>query len=148
MFRTSVAMEKTDISNSGKLVYSPKEIHYTKAEKIPNYQPALPLCVTLAGYHRLNHITCCKKTNRYADQYIEKEDENLKPRFKVYTWNGTLRNEMYTLIALLLLMGVVCKPRLHLYWSRDEIYHQVIARDRFFLMIKFFHLANRPYKIR
>ena len=60
MFRTNVAMEKIDISNSGKLIYSPKEIHYTRRRKyLPNYQPALPLCVTFGrisqtkSYHML-----------------------------------------------------------------------------------------------
>ena len=157
--------KKNDISNSENIIYTPKEIHYTKAEKILAKLPASPTPLCYFRQYITDEIIshAVTETNRYADQYIKKECENLKPRSNVHTWNGTSRNEMYTLIALLVLMGVVYKPRLHLYWSRDEIYytplfHQVMARDRFFLMIKFFHLANnektdliksdRLYKIR
>ena len=41
-----------------------KFITQRQRKYLPNYQPALPLCVTLAGYHRLNHITCCKRNKQ------------------------------------------------------------------------------------
>ena len=44
-------------------------------------------------------------------------------------------------------MGVVHKPRLPMYWSTDSIlatpiFNQVMRRDRFLLLVRFFHIAD------
>lgn len=44
-------------------------------------------------------------------------------------------------------MGLVRLPKIHLYWSRNEEYHQtfpstVIPRNRFELLLRFIHFSN------
>ena len=53
--------------------------------------------------------------------------------------------EMLTLLAVLILMGIIHKPRLTMFWSKDNILdppilNQVIRRDRF-LLLRFLHFA-------
>ena len=54
---------------------------------------------------------------------------------------------MLTFLGLLMLMGIVYKPRLTMYWSRDNImatpiFNQVMRRDRFLLLLRFLHFAD------
>ena len=54
---------------------------------------------------------------------------------------------MLTLLALMVLMGIVHKPRLTMYWSKDNImatpiFNQVMRRDRFLLLLRFLHFAD------
>ena len=46
-----------------------------------------------------------------------------------------------------MLMGIVYKPTIHMYWSIDEIYStpifsDVMSRNRFTLIIKFLHFND------
>ena len=52
------------------------------------------------------------QTNLYATQFFDKEKDNLKPHSRVHEWKPTDRAEMLTLLAILILMGIVHKPRL------------------------------------
>ena len=93
----------------------------------------------------LDHIVT--ETNHYAQQYIAANWTTLKQYSRVTDWQDTTRNEMKTFLGILLLMGVVFKPRVSLYWSTDEIFltpifGQVMVRDRFVLLLKFFHFAD------
>ena len=104
------------------------------------------------------------ETNRYAQQYIAANVNNLKPYSQVRNWKDTDINEMYTFLGIVFLMGIVHKPRMSMYWSSDDVYStpifaQLISRDRFLLILRFFHLCNneavvatnppdRLYKIR
>ena len=71
---------------------------------------------------------------------------------------------MLTLLALLILMGIIHKPRLTMYWSKDSIlatpiFNQIMRRDRF-LLLGFLPFADKtqynpadpdrdkPYKLR
>ena len=54
---------------------------------------------------------------------------------------------MLTFLAILILMGIVHKPRLPMYWSTDSIlatpiFSQVMRRDRFLLLFRFLHFAD------
>ena len=97
----------------------------------------------------IDHLV--NQTNMYAAQYIEKEGNNLGPNSNVHDWVPTNRPEMTTLLGVLLLMRVVHKPRMTMYWSADNllatpIFNQVMRRDRFLLLIKLLHFAdNRNY---
>ena len=53
---------------------------------------------------------------------------------------------MLTLLAALILMGIIHKPRLTMYWSKDsilatQIFNQVMRRDRF-LLLRLLHFAE------
>ena len=79
------------------------------------------------------------QTNLYARQYLEKEKDNLKPNSTAHQWKPTERAEMLTFLGLLMLMGIVHKARLTMYWSRDNImaapiFNQITRRDRFLLL--------------
>jgi hypothetical protein len=87
------------------------------------------------------------ETNRYADQYIQENMDTLRPHSTARKWQPTNSDEIMTFLGLLLLMGVVYKPRLPMYWSTNELYHtaifsQVMSRDRCMLLLKFLHFAN------
>ena len=56
---------------------------------------------------------------------------------------------MLTFLAILILMGIVHKPRLPMYWSIDSIlatpiFNQVMRRDRFLLLVRFSTLLTTP----
>ncbi|XP_064644697.1 piggyBac transposable element-derived protein 4-like [Lineus longissimus] len=73
--------------------------------------------------------------------------DQLKDNSRAKAWKPTTPEEMNTFLGLILLMGVVLKPRIHMYWATDElvstpIFSQAMTRDRFQLILKFFHFAN------
>ena len=52
---------------------------------------------------------------------LKKEQENLRPHSLVHKWKPEDRAEMLTLLAVLILMGIIHKPRLTMYWSKNSI---------------------------
>ena len=105
------------------------------------------------------------ETNRFAHQYID-EHQNLPRYSRVHDWVDVDRQEMKKFLGLMLLMGIVHKPAISMYWSTDvlyqtPIYTEIMRRNRFQLILKFLHFndnskapatddANRDrlYKIR
>ena len=93
----------------------------------------------------IDHIVV--QTNLYAQQFIEQHQNNLRPHSLVHQWKATDRAEILTLLAVVILMGVVHKPRFAMYWSTDSlismsIFSQIISRDRFFILMKNLHFAD------
>ena len=87
------------------------------------------------------------ETNRYAEQYIQQEGDNLRRYSIIHQWVPTHKDEICALLGLLALMGIVYKPRIAMYWSNDELYNtpvfrNIMTRDRFLLLIKFLHFAD------
>ena len=86
------------------------------------------------------------ETNRYAEQYIRAHPE-LPPHSRVRAWQPVNRDEMKHFLGLTLLMGIVQKPRINLYWSTDPllsspIFSAVMSRDRYLLSLKFLHFND------
>ena len=86
-------------------------------------------------------------TNLYAQQCIEQHQNNLRPHSLVHQWTATDGAEILTLLAVVILMGVVHKPRFAMYWSIDSlistpVFSQIISRDRFLILMRFLHFAN------
>ena len=85
-----------------------------------------------------------KETNHYADQFIM-QNEN---RYSYLSqWHAVTNPEMKTFLGLLLVMGIVHKPKLDLYWSTDIYYStpilaQIMSRNRFLLLWKSLHFNN------
>ena len=56
-------------------------------------------------------------------------------------------NELQMFIGLVILMGIVHKPNVNSYWSRDELYNtpiisKVIPRDRFKVILRFLQFSD------
>ena len=60
----------------------------------------------------------CQETNKYADSLISHPTYTKKKELS--TWVDTIIGEIYTFIALVILMGLVVKKRIRDYWSTDE----------------------------
>jgi len=85
------------------------------------------------------------ETNRFADQFLAKSV--LKRKSRAHDWHPTTASEMKQFLGLVFLMGIVKKPRIEDYWSTDPtmatpIFNQTMKRDRFELMLKFWHYCN------
>ena len=89
----------------------------------------------------LTHVV--NETNHYAHQYLEGNAENIY----LSAWTDTDILEMEKFFGLVILMGIIHKPNLPMYWSTDSLYHtpifsKIMARDRFYLLQKFLHFSN------
>jgi len=61
-------------------------------------------------------------------------------------WHDTTTDEMRQFIGLVLLMGIIHKPVIEMYWSTDPLYvtplfSSVMQRNRFSMLLKFFAAA-------
>ena len=98
-------------------------------------------------------------TNRYAEQYIRRNI--IAPHLSVKDWHPTDNNEMLAFLGLCVMMGIVYKPRLKMYWSSDVIYKtnifsETMAPDGFLFSVAVAfsafcrqqHLASHKPKLR
>ena len=83
------------------------------------------------------------ETNRFTVQFFE--NQNLTS----YTseWVSVTIDELKVFIGLVMLMGIIHKPSINLYWATDALYHtsiffQVMNHNRFNLILKFLHFNN------
>ena len=84
------------------------------------------------------------ETNRYDEQYMADHDAHSS---YLRSWVPVTPNDIRQFIGMLVLMGVIYKPSVHMYWSTNEllstpIFPQIMACDRFYLILKFFHFNN------
>lgn len=80
------------------------------------------------------------ESNRYANDFIA--EGNLRRRSRANDWFPTNKKEMKEFLGLLFLMGIIHKPTIHMYWSKDPlfstpIFHAIMSRNRFQLLLKF-----------
>ena len=88
-----------------------------------------------------------EETNRYATQYLDKEGEGLPPSSRARQWVPVTVPEMKVFLSLSLLMGIIVKPEIDQYWSRNAllytpIFSSSISRDRWMLIMEFLHFAD------
>ena len=84
--------------------------------------------------------------NRYAEQFLAANiisGQNLC----LSSWETTTVPEMKTFIGVILLMGIIYKPQIPLYWSTDPLYNtpifsEIMNRNRFYLLLKLFHFND------
>lgn len=86
-----------------------------------------------------------RETNRYAEQHVQKE--KLAKRSKTLQWRPTTNEEMFRFLGIILEMGLVQMPEIDYYWSKSrlfgcEVIQNTMSRDRFELLLKFFHFSN------
>ena len=88
------------------------------------------------------------ETNWYASQFIaEREGNNGSDDSYAGTSEDTTIAEMKRFTELLILMGIVYKPTIPMYWSTRElhnrpIFSKVMPRTCFQLLLKFLHFNN------
>ena len=90
-------------------------------------------------------------TNRYAEMMMNDPDiqahMNTKQRSLFHLWRDTNRDEMWLYICICLLMGIIHKPSIHVYWSRQHIlstpiFSHLMRRDGFKQLRKMIHFAD------
>ena len=80
------------------------------------------------------------ETNRFAEQFFEKTQSTSYTNL----WEPVELAEIKIFLGLVMLMGIIHKPSLPMYWSKEEllstpIFSKVMRRDRFNLILKFLH---------
>lgn len=86
-----------------------------------------------------------EETNRFADQFIQGDID--PDNTCLAQWEPVTFLEIKKFIGVMLLMGIIYKPSLHMYWSTDidystQVFSQIMKRDRFFLILKFLHFHD------
>ena len=129
--------------------FTPTDIPFQGVEAINGILPENP---TALDYFKLYFTDTLielivTETNRYAQQFIEKERNSLKRYSIVHQWVPTTPDEISALLGILTLMRIIYKPRVAMYWSSDEllctpIFKSLMTRDRFLLLVKFLHFAD------
>ncbi|XP_051159196.1 piggyBac transposable element-derived protein 4-like [Leptopilina boulardi] len=91
----------------------------------------------------------CAMTNIYSDMKIEslRESDKLKSNSRFKSWKNLDPTELYTYYALTILMGIIRKPSLKMYWSTDPllttpVFAQYMSIRRFSLINTFLHYSD------
>ena len=85
------------------------------------------------------------ETNRYAEQTLR--GKVLSPRFRFRQWVDVTAVEMRAFLGLIVGMGLIIIENMAEYWSLHDLYKlpfiaSVMGKDRFFLILSFFHVAD------
>ena len=88
------------------------------------------------------------ETNLYANQFLENNGE-LPKYSRVHVWEkkAFCAGELLKFFGIILCMGLIRYPKLEDYWSTSWPFHtrtfsDVMSRDRFSVILKFFHLND------
>ncbi|XP_045778765.1 uncharacterized protein LOC123876503 [Maniola jurtina] len=148
--------EWVDISNTNAINFE----QYLQRSQI-NIPPNIQLNEPLDYYKLFVNKELIEKmvveTNKYAAEYISSHD--IKPKSRVKKWVPTTFEEMEKFMGVLMVMGITKLPQVNLYWSKKKCYRNeyianLISRDRFLLLLKFWHFSDnvdkgdKLYKIR
>ena len=87
------------------------------------------------------------ETNRYYEQQKAANPNKHKSK-----WNSVEKDEMKVFVGIIICMGIVKLPRLHMYWSTDVLIHQhavssIISCTYFLQIWRYFHLANNDHAL-
>ena len=90
-----------------------------------------------------------RETNRYAEQYFQTHEITSRSKFR--QWKPTTDQEMLKFLGIIIQMGLVQMPKLSHYWSSSQLYGSEIirnsmSRERFELLLKFWHFSNNDNK--
>ena len=88
-----------------------------------------------------------RETNKYAANFLT--NTQLKRRSLGHKWVAVTVTEMKAFISMILNMGLIRKPTIKSYWSTSSSqktpFPQVMSRDRFELILKFFHMVDSTH---
>ena len=87
-----------------------------------------------------------RETNTYAAQKIQARSF-IPLRSRMRDWKPVTKDEMYVVLALFMLMGIIQKPTLRSYFSKNcilatPIFGSIISMDRFESICNFMHFNN------
>ena len=91
----------------------------------------------------------CVETDLYYEKKLKifREAGKLKPQYRILKWKSLTPDELYTFIALIILVGIVKKPSYVMYWSTDPMmetpfFAKCIHLRRFQSILQFSHLVD------
>ena len=94
------------------------------------------------------------QTSLYAVQYFAKQP-TIKPRSRLHSWNKKLLTvpEFLRFFALIIVMGIVRFPKMEDHWAQKwpfgaHSFRKIMSRDRFAMILKFFHVNDSSKYIR
>ena len=126
--------------------YRPIKIPFTGVKDLREEMPLDAKPIKYFSKYFTDEVTdtICIETTRYADQYIKANAANLRPKSIVHDWKPTNWNEIKVFLGLCILMGIVSKPTVSMFWSKNSFYHTpifgpVMGRKRFQLLQRFLH---------
>ena len=122
-------------------IFSENEGLHVRIRDTPNVSDFVELYLT---DHILTHVV--NETNLYAHQYLEQNPEKADSTY-LSVWTDTDILEMKKFFGLVILMGIIHKPNLPMYWSTDSLHHtpissKIMTCDRFYLLQKFLHFSD------
>lgn len=87
------------------------------------------------------------ETNNYAAKFIEKNKRIKQPKSRLKLWTPTNYNETLRFLGVIIVMGLNKVPHMSNYWSKKSVYRNeyicsVMNRDRFLLLLKFWHFSD------
>ena len=90
-----------------------------------------------------------RETNRYAEQYLQAHEVSSRSKYR--EWKPTTDEEMLKFFGIIIEMGPLQMPQLHHYWSSSQLYgleivRSAMSRERFKLLLKFWHFSNNDNK--
>ena len=90
-----------------------------------------------------------RETNTYATQKIQARGF-VPLRSRMRDWKLVTKDEMYVVLALFMLMGIIQKPTLRSYFSKNyilvtPIFGSIISMDRFESICNFMHFNNNDH---
>ena len=101
--------------------------------------------------HFINKLV--EETNRYSHDFFQSEQgQQLMPHSQFKLWDDVNWGDMMRFVGMIIGMGLVQQQDLHDYWSKDELletpfFCKAMPRNKFLLMLSFFHLNNNHNNI-
>lgn len=88
------------------------------------------------------------QTNKYATDFLRSQENNLSPKSRLKSWINVTLQEMKAFIAVILNMGIIRKPTIESYWSKSSSqstpwFSNMLSRNRFEILLKFFHIVDK-----
>ncbi|XP_013139283.1 PREDICTED: piggyBac transposable element-derived protein 4-like isoform X2 [Papilio polytes] len=88
-------------------------------------------------------------TNQYAWETIVKYTETesgIPPKSRLHSWDETSVDELYRLIAVIILMSICVRNRIDEYWSTGTLgmpeFRKIMSINRYTLLMKFLHFVD------
>jgi hypothetical protein len=87
------------------------------------------------------------ETNKYAQQEISKSIKPLTFCSRIRKWEDVTVDEMYVVLVLFMLIGIVQKPTLRSYYAKISLlftpyFPETLPLERLELIIRFMHFAD------
>jgi hypothetical protein len=87
------------------------------------------------------------ETNRYAQQEIAKSVRPLTFRSRIWKWEDVTVHEMYVVLALIMLTGIVQKPTLRSYYTKNRLlftpfFPETLPLERLEVITRVMHFAD------